>query len=257
MARESDSDQSQVLHVEENRVVVGEWSGDIMELAAKSGTLRSMLRSGRLEEARNLIRAQSEAEQAALVAMDENPDEVLALTAMDEEGKPGYSTDVVAVLPSEILTDLVAPRSSRFVRFNTDLIKAMPAQTFARTVADTLDPVLHQTRRTKISWEWLQAVAALQDQDKAAELLREVSDEALEEAIMDRLDQMGLGAVAAFTDVATVSRLQVFMEGLTGGRPGDYIDDPETAEVLDALYDAAPEILADMVKRAVRRSGGM
>ena len=75
---------------------------------------------------------------------------------------------------------------------------------------------------------------------------------------MDRLDRLGLGGLAAPpTDVAAVTRVQVFLEGFTGGRPGDYVDDAETAEVLDALYEAAPEVLSEMVRRAVRRSGGM
>jgi hypothetical protein len=41
---------------------------------------------------------------------------------------------------------------------------------------------------------------------------------------------------------------------LSGGRPGDYVEDPETAIVLDALYEAAPEVLTQMVRRAARRT---
>ena len=258
MTRRPDSAQAEVLQVQEDRMVVGEWSGDLMELAARSADLRGMLRSGRRHEARALVQTRSAAEQAALVALDENPEEVLALTGMDENGKPGYKSAVVEVLPTEVLTDLIVPRSARHGRFNAEVIQAMSPGAFARTVEDTLDPVYHQELRTRVSWEWLEAVAALQDHHQAAELLRQVDPEALDEAIMDRLDQLDLGAIAGPpTDVAAVTRVQVFLEGLSGGRPGDYIDDPETAEVLDALYEAAPDVLSEMVRRAVKRSGGM
>ena len=191
------------------------------------------------------------------MALDENPEEVLSLTGMDEKGRPGYKPAVVDVLPTEILTNLIAPRSSRFVRFNVEIMRAMSPGAFERIVHETLDPVYNPELRTRVSWEWLQAVAALQDHHKTAELLRKVDATLLEDAIMDRLDQMDLGAVVAGTAVASVSRVQVFLEGLTGGRPGDYIDDPETAEVLDALYEAAPELLSEIVRGAVKRSGGM
>ena len=257
MIQEPGSDQSPALQVQGNRVVVGQWSGDLLQLAAKSGQLRGKLRAGQHEEARALVQAQSAEEQAALVALDENPEEVLALTGMDEKGRPGYKPAVVDVLPTEILTNLIAPRSSRFVRFNVEVMRAMSPGVFERIVHETLDPVYNPELRTRVSWEWLQAVAALQDHHKAAELLRKVDATLLEDAILDRLDQMDLGAVVASTAVASVSRVQVFLEGLTGGRPGDYIDDPETAEVLDALYEAAPELLSEIVRGAVKRSGGM
>ena len=258
MTREPDSAPAEVLQVQENRVVVGEWSGDLMELAASSATLREMLRSGRHQEARALVQTRSAAEQAALVALDENPEEVLALTGMDEKGRPGYKPAVVEVLPTEILTDLIVPRSARLGRFNTEVIRAMSPEAFARTVAETLDPVYNPELRTRVSWEWLEAVAALQDHDKAAELLRKVDEEALEEAIMDRLDQLDLsGIVWPPTSLVALTRLAVFQQGFTVGRPGDYIDDAETAEVLDALYEAAPEVLSGMVTRAAKRSGGI
>ena len=257
MTRETDPAPAEVLQVRENRMVVGEWSEEVMELAGSSAAVRGLLRSGRFQEARALVQTRSAAEQAALVALDENPEEVLALTGMDASGKPAYRPDVVEVLPTEVLTDLIVPRSAKLGRFNTEVIRAMSPTAFARTVEESLDPVYHPELRTRVAWEWLEAVAALQDHHKAAELLRKVDPEALEEAIMNRLDAMDLGAIAASTEVAAVTRFQVFLEGLTGGRPGEYVDDPETAEVLDSLYEAAPELLADMVRRAVKRSGGM
>ena len=254
MATSRESGDDRVLRVVEDRAVVGSWSGDIMDLAATSSTLRGLLRSGEREEARVLLRARSEAEQAALVAMDERPEEVLALTAMDEQGRPGYRTEVVAVLPTEVLTDLVAPRDARSVRFNAELIRAMPPETLARSVEETLDPVLHPELRSKISWEWLEAVAAVGDVDRTAALLRKVDEELLEEAILDRLHQLDLAGVAS--ELTFVTRAQVFLEGCSGGRPADYVTDPETADVLDAVYDAAPDLLSTLVRKAIKRSGG-
>ena len=100
-------------------------------------------------------------------------------------------------------------------------------------------------------------MAELADPSKAAELLRQTDPALLEEAILDRLDQLDLGAVAGGTDAGSVSRFQVFAEGLTGGRPGDYIEDVETAAVLDALYEAAPDLLSQLVRGAARRMGGI
>ena len=70
-------------------------------------------------------------------------------------------------------------------------------------------------------------------------------------------DGLVVGAIAGRpTELVALTRLAVFQQGFTAGRPGDYIDDAETAEVLDALYDAAPEVLSGMVSRAAKRSGG-
>ena len=258
MALTPASTDAEVLHVEADRVVVGQWSGKIADLAGTSGTLRGLLRQGEHQHARALLCSRSTAEQAALVAMDENPEELLALTGMDERGRPAYRTEVVAVLPEEVLTELVAPRNARLARFNVELIKTMPPETFARSVAHTIAPILHHDLRSRVSWEWLEAVAAIQDHDKAAELLRGVDEELLVEAIMDRLDAMDLGAVggASPAKMVFVSRAQVFLSGFTGVRPGDYIDDTDTSDVLDALYEAAPDLLSDLVQRAVKRSGG-
>ena len=82
--------ENDALQVQGDRVVLGEWSGDLEELIAKNVELRQMLREGRTAEARALIRTQAVEEQAALVAIDENPEEVLSLTGMDAKGRPGY-----------------------------------------------------------------------------------------------------------------------------------------------------------------------
>ena len=93
--------ENDALQVQGDRVVLGEWSGDLEELIAKNVSLRQMLREGRADEARALLKAQAVEEQAALVAIDENPEEVLSLTGMDAQGRPGYLPAVVDKLPSE------------------------------------------------------------------------------------------------------------------------------------------------------------
>tara|TARA_Y100000588_G_C13986574_1_gene809607 strand:+ start:588 stop:932 length:345 start_codon:yes stop_codon:yes gene_type:complete len=47
--------QSDALQVRDNRIVVGEWSGDLMELAAASGQVRSTMRAGQHQQARALV----------------------------------------------------------------------------------------------------------------------------------------------------------------------------------------------------------
>ena len=47
--------QSDALQVRDNRIVVGEWSGDLMELAAASGQVRSTMRAGQRQQARALV----------------------------------------------------------------------------------------------------------------------------------------------------------------------------------------------------------
>lgn len=258
MVQESRTTQGEALQVQEGRVVIGSWSKDLMQVVAQSAQLRAMLREGKREEARAFLQARRVEEQAALVAFDIYPEEVLSLTGMDVQGKPAYQTAVVDLLPTEILTSLIAPRLEE-ERFNVEVLRALSPAAFARTVEETLDPVYQQELRIQVSWEWLEAVAELADPSKAAALLREADPALLEEAILDRLDHLDLGAVVG--DIAdgaiAVSRFQAFMEGLAGGRPGDYIEDAETAAVLDALYEAAPELLSQFVCSAARRMGGV
>ena len=113
-------------------VVLGEWSGDLEELIAKNVELRQMMREGRADEARALLKKQAVEEQAALVAIDENPEEVLSLTGMDARGRPGYLPAVVDKLPSEVIAELVAPGEYKLARFNTALLQTMSAESFAR-----------------------------------------------------------------------------------------------------------------------------
>ena len=209
-----------------------------------------MLREGRADEARALLKAQAVEEQAALVAIDENPEEVLSLTGMDAQGRPGYLPAVVDKLPSEIIAKLVAPGEYKLARFNTALLQTMSAESFARAVEDTLDPIYYHGNRTKVSWEWLEAVAALDDHSKRAALLYKVDQGLLEDAFLDKVDSIDMHAqVSALEDVGTVSAFSLLSEsGQAVMLPP--IRDPEIREVIYALHQAAPELLAKVLRAA-------
>ncbi|MBI2501914.1 MAG: hypothetical protein HYW07_01610 [Candidatus Latescibacteria bacterium] len=257
MAQENRTTQGTALQVQEGQVVIGSWTEDLMQVVAQSAQLRGLLRAGRTEEARAFLQARRAEEQAALVAFDVNPEEVLALTGMDAQGKPGYQTAVVDLLPTEILTSLIAPRLEE-ERFNVEVLRALSPDAFARTVEETLDPVYQQELRTQVSWEWLEAVAELVDPGKAAALLRQVDPEMLEDAILDRLEALDLNALFS-ANGATVYVFQLFSES-GGGLALPLIDDPEadpeTVAVIQALYEAAPDLLAAVVRKAWERAEG-
>ena len=247
--------EKDVLQVQGDRVVLGEWSGDLEELIAKNVELRQMLREGRADEARALLKAQAVEEQAALVAIDENPEEVLSLTGMDAQGRPGYLPAVVDKLPSEIIAELVAPGEHKLARFNTALLQTMSAESFARAVEDTLDPVYFHGNRTKVSWEWLEAVAALDDHSKRAALLYKVDQSLLEDAFLDKVDSIDMHAEIDAGRYGTVSAYRLLSEsGQAVMLPP--INDPEISEVIYALHQAAPELLAKVLRGAWERAGG-
>ncbi len=248
--------ENDALQVQGDRVVLGEWSGDLEELIAKNVTLRQMLREGCAEAAGALLKAQAVEEQAALVAIDENPEEVLSLTGMDAQGRPGYLPAVVDKLPSEIIAELVAPGEDKLARFNTVLLQTMSAESFARAVEDTLDPVYYLGNRTKVSWEWLEAVAALDDPNKCAALLSKVDQGLLEDAFLDKVDSIDMHAqVSALEDVGAVSAFSLLSEsGQAVMLPP--IDDPAVREVVYVLHQAAPELLARVLRGAWERATG-
>lgn len=239
------------LQVQGDRVVLGEWSGDLEELIAKNVALRQMLREGRADEAHALLKAQAVEEQAALVAIDENPEEVLSLTGMDAKGRPGYLPAVVDKLPSEIIAELVAPSEYKLVRFNTALLQTMSAESFARAVEDALDPIYYHGNRTKVSWEWLEAVAALDDHNKRAALLYKVDQSLLEEAFLDKVDGIDMHAQVGIEKPVSAFRL-LSESGQAVMLPP--IGDPEIAEVIHALHQAAPELLAAVLRAAWERA---
>ena len=255
MADARDSSSSEAVRVEGSIVRSGNWSGNLAELAADSEQLHRLVAGERFDEARALLASRSAEEQAALVAIDADPEQVLALTASDLRGLPAYSREVVDRLPSELLARLAAP-GTRHGRYNPAILRAMSPRVFDRTVRDVLDPIDNPDLRTRVAWEWLEAVAALNDPNQAAALLRAVDPAALEEAVMDRLTELNLDATLPGTEVAAVSRYQALTEGFVGDRPGEYVSDAATAEILDALWEAAPELLAPAVVNATRRLHG-
>ena len=254
MSQKPRSEGDETVQVKDNRVVVGGWSGDLLDLAAKSGELRGLLREGKRREAQALMQAQTTQEQAALVLLDENPEEVLGLTGMDEQGRPHYKSAVVEVLPSDLLTNLVAQPGAKLGRYNAEIVRAMSAEAFERTVDDSLDPIDFQADRTQVSWEWMQAVADLHDPRKAADLLYKIDPQVLEDAIFDRLEHLGLNDVIASRGVQ-ISVFRLFSES-GGGFMLPPIEDAETAEVVEALHATAPELLAQVVRKAWERAEG-
>ena len=247
--------ESDALQMQGGRVVLGEWSGDLEELIAKNVALRQMLREGRADEAHALLRAQAVEEQAALVAIDENPEEVLSLTGMDAKGRPGYLPAVVDKLPSEIIAELVAPSEYKLARFNTALLQAMSAESFARAVEDTLDPIYYHGNRTKVSWEWLEAVAALDDHSKRAALLYKVDQSLLEDAFLDKVDSIDMHAEIDAGSFGPISAYRLLSEsGQAVMLPP--ISDPEVHEVIGSLHQAVPELLAAVLRAAWERAGG-
>ena len=255
VTRRSDPEARDTFQMEGSRVVVGRWSGDLMDLVAQGAALRNKVRSGKKEEARALVQDLPVEAQAALVAMGEDPEELLSLTGADDSGGPAYSTQVVAMLPEELLAGLVSV-DARERKFNTELIRAMSPEAFRRTMGATLELVDNPRLRTRVSWEWLQALATLDDFSRRAELLRSVDPALLEEALLDRLAHLDLHAVVSFGEFS-IYRFRLFSsEGIAGVRPSAFVDDPETGEVLDAVYEAVPDLLCDIVRVAWERAGG-
>ena len=256
MTQESDAERQNAGHapalqVRGERVVIGDWSGDLGELIAKDVELRGMLREARYADAQALVQAQSVEEQAALVAMDENPEEVLSLTGMDAQGRPGYRPEVVAKLPADIVAEVLVPRNAKLVRFNTEILQQMSPEAFDRVVDETLDPVYFPANRTQVAWEWLEAVAALGDSNKIAELLFKVDQSALEDALLDKVGSFGMHDEIAAGGV-TIMAFRVLSESGQGVMLPP-IEDPEVAEVVYVLHQAAPELIAKVIRSAWER----
>ena len=241
------------LEVKGNLVLLGDWSGNLIDIAVREGELRQLLATGDVEQVRTLVQALPVEEQAALVAMSGAPEEMLSMTGADGSGVPGYSRKVVELLPAETLGNMVSLNPEER-KFNTELIRAMSPGVLQRTMAETLDRVDNPDLRTRVSWEWLQALATLKEFDRRAELLRAVEPSLLEDALLDRLGHLNLNEIVGFGGFQ-VYRFRLFSaEGLGGIRPSAFIDDPETGIVLDALYEASPALLAEIIRGAWERS---
>lgn len=243
----------ETVYVRGNLVVSGDWSGNLVDLLGREREVRRLLDTHDPRRARMLVQALPVEEQAALVAMSEDPEAMLSMTGADSSGVPGYSPEVVELLPADTLGNLISINPDER-KFNTTLIRAMSPDVLRSTMAETLDRVDNPGLRTQVSWEWLQALATLSESDRRAELLRAVDPAHLEDALLDRLEHLKLNEVVGFAGFQ-VYRFRLFStEGLGGTRPSAFVEDPETGIVLDALYEAAPAVLSEAIRGAWERS---
>ena len=219
---------------------VGERSWKLSELIPKTDEIRDLIRAGQSESARQLMQDRSTEEQAVLVALSEDPEEMLSLTGPGG----GYSQQVVNLLPSEVLTNLIVPDTD-YLRYNIELIKALSPTKFQGLISETLDPMDYQDDRRQVSWEWLEVLAELDDVDKRGELLRAVEIQVLAEALRDVVHLFRFDDILHFRRLTDTRQPYYLFE-----RPGDYLEDLKVAAVLDALHDAAPEVVAEMISDA-------
>ncbi|MBT7863315.1 MAG: hypothetical protein HN712_23565 [Gemmatimonadetes bacterium] len=243
------------LEITDERLTLGNWQADLNEVIATSLELRDLIRQARTQEAAQLLKCRCAEEQAALVALDAQPEEILSLTAMDESGQPGYARDVVDHIPSVVLTELVAPVDARMIRFNNVLLQTMSPATLHRAIDETLSPVQYHGYRGAISWEWLEAVASLSDANRIAELLLAIDETVLEEALIPRIDDLQLHELFSGNGV-TVTAFRALAPDSAGvylPSSGDEIVDA----VLRRLYDAAPDLIARILRHAWERGGAV
>ncbi len=244
-------ESSPEVSVKRGLVRLGAWSSDLVEVADTTSKVRSLVVSGKHADARSLVQAMSDDAQAALVTLDEDPEQMLSLTATGEDGRPAYRTEVLTLLPTETIATMVAVRPDERV-YNTSLIKAMTPQTFRRIVEETLSPVDDQKVRGRVSWQWLEAVAGIDDPNHAAALLRGADPELLEDALVDRLSRQDLNKVMGGVPVFRF----LSSDGAGAVRPSRFVGDGRLGDVLDALYDAAPDVMRLVMRRAWERSAG-
>lgn len=233
--------------VQEDRVVVGAWSKDLTEVAQEAARLRALLAEGRAEEARREIQDRSSEEKTALVLVSaEGREELLSLTG---PGGIGYSPAVVDRLPTEVIVDLLVVESD-YLKYNVELLRAMSPERFGKAVADTLEPVDHLEARQKVAWEWLEATAEIDDVAHRRRLLASVDTDLIEDALFSIVNQLDLNAVVfSIPGMPPVKRFRLFSElGIGGSPPSTYLEDLKIGAVLDALWEAAP----DLFKQAIR-----
>ena len=237
--------------VEGGLIRKGNWSTNLMALTGTSGEIQSLVNRGKEQEARAIVQQMPLEGQAAMVALNRDPEQILSLTAMSEDGKPNYSQGVVSLLPTETIAGMVAVHPEEKV-FNTALVKAMSPQTFRRAVEETLEPIDDQRLRGKVSWEWMEAVASIEDPNRAAELLRACDTELLEEALINRMNGEDMNKVAGGVNV-----FRFFSDDAAGAvLPSHFVGGGSFGLVLNALFDAAPDLIRLVIRRAWERSAG-
>jgi hypothetical protein len=238
--------------IREDRVIVGTWSGSLTEVSREAARLRAFLAEGRSAEAREAMSGRSAEEKTALVlASLDGREELLSLTGQDGRS---YSPAVVDRLPTETLVGLLAVGSD-YLRFNVALLHAISPERFGRAVHDTLDPVDHPETRQKVAWEWLEAAAAVEDPARRARLLESMDTDLVEDALFSVVDRLDLGAVVGIH--LPTRRFRLFSDlGIGGAPPSSYIDDPDIGLVIDALWEAAPDLFKMAIRGAWERFGG-
>lgn len=123
------SSSPEPVSVDGSLVRSGHWSKSLSQVAADSVELRRLLAGDRIDDARVLVQSKSAEEQAALVALDADPEQVLALTGADRHNHPAYRREVVGCLPSQLLAQLVAP-GTKHSRYNPEILRAMSPEVF-------------------------------------------------------------------------------------------------------------------------------
>jgi hypothetical protein len=227
----------------------GDWSANLMTLTGTSGEIQTLMSRGRQSEARAIVQAMPLEAQAAIVALDRNPEQILSLTGMDDDGRPNYRGEVVSLLPTETIAGMVAVRPDEKV-YNTALVRAMSPETFRRAVEETLEPIDDQRLRGKVSWEWMEAVASIDDPNRAADLLRGCDTELLEDALINRMKGRDLNKIMGGVNV-----FRFFSADAAGAvQPSRFVGGGTFGNVLDALFDAAPDLIRMVVRNAWERS---
>ncbi|MBE83983.1 MAG: hypothetical protein CME21_15590 [Gemmatimonadetes bacterium] len=243
--------REEVAPVEVDRGLIrkGSWSSNVMALSGTSAEIQTLISGGKEREASALVKHMPLEAQATVVAMNPDPEQILSLTAMGEDGKPRYNTDVVSLLPTETIAGMVAIRPDEKV-YNSALVKAMSLQTFRRAVEETLDPIADQRLRGRVTWEWLEVVAAIDDPNRAADLLRVCDSELLEDALIDRMKAQDMNRTAGGVNV-----FRFFSsDGAGAVSPSHFVGGGNFGDVLNVLYDAAPDLIRLVIRRAWERS---
>ena len=254
---ETDLEEEMAAQVEfrEDVVVVGEWSGDLSQVAQEALKVRTLLAEGRAAEARKEMRNRPSEEKAAMVMVSPaGREDLLSLTG---PGGKGYGRDVVDRLSTEAIIDLLVVESE-YLKYNGELLRAMSPACLARAVRESLEPVIHWEARQRVAWEWLEALAEVGDVAHRAILLTAMDPSLIEDALMGIVDELDLGGlVSPISGVDPVPRFRAFSEsGLGGLAPSRYLENQQIGRVLDALADAAPEVFFQAVRGAWERTSG-
>jgi hypothetical protein len=240
---------------EGDSLAVGSWSEGFLASATRSAQVHDLLDRGERKAAAALVRSLPTEAQAALVTVDTDPELVLSLTGMGPDGKPAYRSDVIDLLPAELLTEVISVDPEE-KKYNTQLMRSMSPEAFGRTLAETLALVDNAANRSQVAWEWLVALSEMGDANQAARLLSGADPSLLEEAILNHLEALDLHGLVPAGDLGPISRFRLFSEKAGAGVSlAEHIEDPETRAVVGALAEAAPDLLRHIVRAAWEIAG--